>query len=217
MGTRGGLEAVMPAPPTLALFALATTLLTVSPGPGVLYVTARTLSQGRKAGFASMFGIESGEVIWLAAAGTGLAALLAASVSALTVLRFAGAAYLIYLGVQRWRAAEVPVATPPARVSRIFAQGFVTQVLNPKVAVFAIAFLPQFLNPAQPVGPQVAVLGAVYIAIAIVVDTTYVLMASAMSRRFMSSRVARRRTGRLAAATYLALGVAAAVTGTEKT
>ena len=79
----------MPAPATLALFALATALLTASPGPGVLYVTARALSQGRKAGFASMFGIESGEVVWIAAAATGVAALLAASVSALTVLRFA--------------------------------------------------------------------------------------------------------------------------------
>ncbi|HET9781899.1 MAG TPA: LysE family translocator [Candidatus Dormibacteraeota bacterium] len=205
----------MPAVTTLALFALATAFLTASPGPGVLYVTARALSQGRKAGFASMFGIESGEVVWITAAATGLAALLAASVSALTVLRFAGAAYLIYLGIQRWRTAEVPIAPTPAGVSRIFAQGFVTQLLNPKVAVFAVAFLPQFLNPSLPIGPQVAVLGVVYIAIAIVIDTTYVLTASAVSQRFMSSRVAQRRTGRFAAATYFALGVAAAATGTK--
>lgn len=216
MGAPHGLDSVMPAPATLALFALATALLTASPGPGVLYVTARALSQGRKAGFASMFGIESGEVVWIVAAATGVAALLAASVSALTVLRFAGAAYLIYLGIQRWRTAEVPIAPEPARVSRIFAQGFVTQILNPKVAVFAVAFLPQFLNPAQPIGPQVAVLGVVYIGIAVVVDTTYVLTASAVSRRFMSSRVAQRRTGRFAAATYFALGLAAAATGAKK-
>jgi threonine/homoserine/homoserine lactone efflux protein len=206
----------MPGPTTLALFALATALLTVSPGPGVLYVTARAVAQGRRAGFASMFGIESGEVIWLAAAGTGLGALLAASVSALTVLRFAGAAYLIYLGVQRWRAAEVPVAPVPARLSRIFAQGFITQLLNPKVAVFVVAFLPQFLDPSQPVAPQVAVLGAVYVAVAIVVDTIYVLTASAVARRFITSQAAQRRSGRLAATTYFALGVAAAVTGTKK-
>jgi threonine/homoserine/homoserine lactone efflux protein len=177
---------------------------------------ARSLSQGRKAGFASMFGIESGEVVWLAATATGLAALLAASVSALTVLRFAGAAYLIYLGVQRWRAAEV--FAPPARagIATMFAQGVITQILNPKVAVFFIAFLPQFLNPAQPIGPQVAALGAVYVAIAIAVDVTYVLTASAVARRFMNSRVAQRRTGRFAAVTYLALGVAAAASGTRK-
>src|SRR5579864_724043 len=94
MGAQHRLEAVMPALTTLLLFALATFLLTVSPGPGVLYVVARSLSQGRKAGFASMFGIESGEVVWLAATATGLAALLATSAAALGVLRWAGAAYL---------------------------------------------------------------------------------------------------------------------------
>lgn len=206
----------MPSPTTLAFFAVATLLLTASPGPGVLYVAARTLSQGRRAGFASMFGIESGEVVWICAAATGLAALLATSVSALTFLRFAGAAYLIYLGVQRWRSAETVEAPTPANVVKIFAQGFTTQLLNPKVAVFVIAFLPQFLNPAEPIAPQVAVLGAVYIAIAIMVDTTYVLVGSVLSHRFMRSRVAQRRTGRVAAATYVALGLAAVATGAKK-
>lgn len=216
MGAKDRLETLMPAPTTLLLFALATFLLTVSPGPGVLYVVARSLSQGRTAGFASMFGIESGEVVWLAATATGLAALLATSVSALTFLRFAGAAYLIYLGVQRWRSAEVFAAPAPARIATIFAQGVITQILNPKVAVFFIAFLPQFLNPSQPIGPQVAVLGAVYVAVAVAVDVTYVLTASAVGHRFMNSRVAQRRTGRFAAVTYLALGVAAAASGTKK-
>jgi len=200
----------------VALFALATFLLTVSPGPGVLYVTARSLTQGRRAGFASMFGIEFGEVVWLAAAATGVAALLSASVAALTVLRFAGAAYLIYLGIQRWRQVGAVDAPPPAPVGRIFVQGVVTQLLNPKVAVFFVAFLPQFLDTAQPIAPQVAVLGVVYVAIAIAVDVTYVLSASAVSRRFMRSRVAQVRTGRVAAATYVALGVAAAATGVRR-
>ena len=201
---------------TIVLFALATLILTATPGPGVMYVAARTLSQGRRAGFASMFGIESGEVVWLVAAATGVAALLATSVSALTFLRFAGAAYLIYLGVQRWRTAEIPATPSPARIGRIFAQGFVTQILNPKVAVFFVAFLPQFLNPAQPIAPQVAVLGVVYVAVAIAVDVTYVLTWTAIARRFMSSRRAQRRTGRIAAVTYFALGLAAAATGAKK-
>ena len=201
---------------TLVLFALATLILTATPGPGVMYVAARTLSQGRRAGFASMFGIESGEVVWLVAAATGVAALLAASVSALTFLRFAGAAYLIFLGVQRWRTAEIPATPSPARMGRVFAQGFVTQILNPKVAVFFVAFLPQFLNPAQPIAPQVAVLGVVYVAVAIAVDVTYVLTWTALARQFMSSRRAQRRTGRIAAVTYFALGLAAAATGTKK-
>ena len=216
MGPAHGLEALMPATTTLLLFALATFLLTVSPGPGVLYVVARALSQGRKAGFASAFGIESGEVLWLIATATGLAALLAASLSALTVLRFAGAAYLIYLGVQRWRSAETFVPPAPARIVTIFAQGVVTQILNPKVSVFFIAFLPQFLSPSQPILPQVAALGVVYVAVAIAVDVSYVLTASAVARRFMNSRVAQRRAGRFAAVTYFALGAAAAATGTKK-
>lgn len=206
----------MPGPTTLVLFALATFLLTVTPGPGVLYVCARSLAQGRRAGFASMIGIESGELIWMAAAATGLAALLATSVSALTFLRFAGAAYLIYLGVQRWRAADVMETPASAPVVRIFAQGMVTQLINPKVAVFFVAFLPQFLNPAHPIGPQVALLGVIYIGIAIAVDTTYVLSAAAVAGRFMRSRVAQRRTGRIAAATYVALGFGAAVTGIKR-
>lgn len=206
----------MPDATRVALFGLATFLLTVSPGPGVLYVTARSLTQGRRAGLASMFGIEFGEVVWLAAAATGVAALLSASVAALTVLRFAGGAYLVYLGIQRWRQVGTVDAPPPAPVGRIFVQGVVTQLLNPKVAVFFLAFLPQFLDPTQPIAPQVAVLGVVYVAIAIAVDVTYVLSASAVSSRFMQSRVARARTGRVAAATYVALGVAAAATGVRR-
>ena len=206
----------MPSLTTFLLFALATFLLTVSPGPGVLYVTARSLSQGRGAGFASMFGIEFGEVVWLAAAATGVAALLSASIAALEILRWAGAAYLVYLGVQRWRQAETPAPLERAALARIFGQGLVTQVLNPKVAVFFVAFLPQFLNPAVPIAPQVAALGAVYIAIAVAVDTSYVLAASAISSRFLASATLRRRTGRFAAATYMVLGVAAAATGIKK-
>jgi len=163
-----------------------------------------------------MFGIEFGEVVWIAAAATGVAALLSASVTALDALRFAGAAYLVYLGIQRWRQAGVVTAPLPAPLVRIFLQGFVTQLLNPKVAVFFIAFLPQFLNTAQPIAPQVMVLGAVYIVIAIAVDATYVLAAAAVSRRFMRSPVAQVRTGRVAAATYVALGLAAAATGVRK-
>jgi threonine/homoserine/homoserine lactone efflux protein len=201
---------------TLLLFALATLLLTASPGPGVLYVTARSIAQGRRAGFASMFGIESGELLWLAATATGLAALLAASAAALNVLRFAGAAYLIYLGVQRWRNAEEVVTPSRERLGRIFAQGLVTQLVNPKVAVFFIAFLPQFLIPNEPIAPQVLVLGVIYIAVALVVDVTYVLSASALGSRFLRGALARKRAGRAAAVTYVALGVTAAATGVRQ-
>src|SRR3989442_183972 len=190
----------MPGLTTVLLFAVATTILTVSPGPGVFYVAARSVAQGRRAGFASMLGIESGEIVWIIAAATGIAALLSTSIAGLTALRFAGAAYLIFLGVQRWRQVETLPVPRPAPLGRVFAQGFVTQILNPKVAVFFVAFLPQFLNPAQQIAPQVMVLGVVYIAIAIAVDATYVLAATAESRRFMRSRAPQARTRRVAAA-----------------
>jgi threonine/homoserine/homoserine lactone efflux protein len=203
----------VPSTTTVLLFALATLILTVSPGPGVIYVVTRSLAQGRRAGFASMFGIESGEVIWMFAAATGVAALLAASANALTFLRFAGAAYLIVLGIQRWRrvgAVNVPERAP---IGRIFAQGFVTQLLNPKVAVFFVAFLPQFLNASLPIAPQVVVLGVVYLAIAVMVDVTYVMTAAAVSNRFLRRPGLQKRTNQFAAATYVALGVAAAALG----
>ena len=163
-----------------------------------------------------MFGIEAGEVVWIAAAATGVAALLAASEETLGVLRYVGAAYLIYLGVQRWREVDRPAAPERAPLGKVFAQGVVTQLVNPKVAMFFVAFLPQFLDPSRPVASQVAALGLAYIAIAVAVDTCYVLAASAVSSRFMRSAVARRRSGRVAAVTYAAMGVAAAASGVRR-
>src|SRR5690349_5763471 len=148
----------MPGTTTLVLFGIATLLLTVSPGPGVLYVTARSVAQGRAAGFVSAFGIESGEVIWLVATATGVAAVLEASEQALGVLRVAGAAYLIYLGVQRWREVDRIETPAKANLAKLYAQGVITQVVNPKVAVFFIAFLPQFIDPARAIGPQMIAL-----------------------------------------------------------
>jgi threonine/homoserine/homoserine lactone efflux protein len=205
----------VPSLTTLALFGLATLILTATPGPGVLYVWARSLAQGRRAGFASMFGIEAGEVVWLAAAATGLAALLAASAAALTFVRFAGAAYLIVLGIQSWRKTEALVTPERAPLGMIFAQGLITQLLNPKVAVFFVALLPQFMNTSHPIAPQVAVLGSVYIAIALLVDTSYVMTAAAISQRFLKDRLAQKRVARFAAATYVGLGLAAAASGVK--
>ena len=199
--------------PALLWFAIVVFVLTIAPGPGVLYVTARAVSQGRLAGFASAFGIESGEVVWLVFAATGVTALLAAAPDALTVLRLGGAAYLVFLGIQRWRhadAVEMPRAAP---LGRLFAQGLMTQLLNPKVALFAVAILPQFLDPSRPIAPQVAVLSAIYVGVAVCVDSAYVLASSAVARRLLANRIAQRRTAQASAATYVALGVATAVSG----
>jgi len=201
--------------PALAWFAIVVFVITVSPGPGVLYVTARAVSQGRRAGFASMFGIESGELVWLVAVATGVAALLSASAGALTALRVGGAVYLVYLGIQRWRHAEAVELPRAAPIGRLFAQGLVTQLLNPKVSLFFIAFLPQFIDPSRPIAGQVAILGAVYIGVALAVDTSYVMASSALGGRLLRSRVAQKRTARASAATYVVLGVATAVSGAK--
>jgi threonine/homoserine/homoserine lactone efflux protein len=202
----------MPTLMTLFLFAVATLVLTATPGPGVLYLVARSVAQGRRAGFVSMLGIESGEVVWIAAAATGLSAVLAASTTALDVLRFAGAAYLIVLGINRWRQVGTLAVPEPAAAGRIFGQGVITQILNPKVAVFFVAFLPQFLNTAHPIAPQVAVLGILYIAIALAIDSTYVVTSTAISRRLLNSRVAQTRLARGSAATYVLIGLGAVAT-----
>ena len=143
----------------------------------------------------------------------GVAALLAASTNALNVLRFAGAAYLIVLGIQRWRRVGALVVPERAPIGRILAQGFLTQLLNPKVTIFFVAFLPQFLNPSEPIALQVLVLGIVYVAIALIVDTSNVMTASALSHRFLRRPAAQKQTARFAAGTYIVLGVAAAALG----
>jgi threonine/homoserine/homoserine lactone efflux protein len=155
-------------PHALLLFVVAGLVLNLTPGPDLLYITARSLGQGWRAGAASSFGIAAGCLVHTAAAALGISVLLAASPLAYDVLRLAGAAYLIWLGVQalRRRAPTAAVAALPAdSLRRVFWQGFATNVLNPKVALFFLAFLPQFADPARGAfALQVLVLGLVFIA-----------------------------------------------------
>ena len=204
----------------LAVFALATFVLTVTPGPGVLYVIGRSVGGGRRAGLASMLGIETGEAVYIAGAALGITALLAASPVALSVLRYGGAAYLVVLGIRAWRdvggdAAEDERDGEAAAGSNwaVFARGMVVQLLNPKVAVFFLAYFPQFIRPGEPVAPQVVLLGAIYVAIAMCVDTCYVLLASWLADRLARTARARRRRARISALTYFALAGAALVLG----
>ncbi|HUR41843.1 MAG TPA: LysE family translocator [Verrucomicrobiae bacterium] len=152
---------------SLILFVVAGLALNLTPGPDLLYITARSLGQGWHAGAASALGIAAGCLVHTAAAALGISALLAASPVAYDVLRLAGAAYLVYLGVQALRAgtADSAIGTlAPAPLSRVFGQGFVTNALNPKVALFFLAFLPQFADPARgDFALQVLVLGLIFI------------------------------------------------------
>ncbi|GIH44932.1 Threonine/homoserine/homoserine lactone efflux protein [Microbispora rosea] len=204
----------MPTLTTLALFAAATLALLLVPGPAVLYIVTRSVAQGRAAGLVSVLGVHTGSLVHIAAAAFGITALLAASATAFAVVKYLGAAYLLYLGIRKLmrrtevEEAEVKVASP----RRLFGEGFVVNVLNPKTAMFYLAFLPQFVDPARgPVAPQVLVLGAVWVVLGMASDGTYALLASVLAGRLRSSARARRRLDWGSGVVYLGLGAVAAL------
>lgn len=205
----------MPGLATILLFCGVSFVLVATPGPGVLYVVGRSIDQGRRAGVASMAGIELAEVVHVVAVALGLSALLASSAYALDVLRYAGAAYLIALGVRRWRegAGELEGDASPASQRRIMAQGFVVQLVNPKVAIFFLAYFPQFLDRHAAILPQTLLLGGLYIAVAACSDLGYVLASSLIANRLKRSARAQRRVARGSALMYVTLGVTAALSG----
>ena len=187
------------------------------PGPAVVYVVARSIHQGRRAGLASVVGIHVGTLVHIAAATLGLSALIASSAVAFTAVKIAGAVYLVGLGL--WtllsRRAEPEVALGGERnLRRAFAQGILVNVLNPKTALFFLAFLPQFVDPDAPhPALQIAFLGLLFALLGLVTDSTWALAAGTAggvlrrSRRF--ARVQRYVTGTV----YVGLGVATAMAG----
>ncbi|HWK26731.1 MAG TPA: LysE family translocator [Solirubrobacter sp.] len=204
----------MPAPSTLALFALAALTLIAIPGPNMVYVATRSLSEGRRSGFASALGLLTGTLLIVTATAAGLAALIASSDAAFNALRYAGAAYLVFLGLKALLARQSDDApgAGPKRVSlkRAYRQAIVVQLLNPKVALFFLAFFPQFVDPQRgPITTQVLMLGAILGTLGFAMDCGYAFAASAAGQRLKRFRHGRRVTG----AVYLALGAAAALTG----
>jgi threonine/homoserine/homoserine lactone efflux protein len=199
--------------PTLVAFLIASLVLAVTPGPGVVYIVTQTLGQGRKAGLASICGIALGNLGNAAAASVGLAAVFAASATAFVVVKISGAAYLVFLGIKALRnRSPVQDAGSHKRISpaRLFRDGFLVALLNPKTALFFAALLPQFINPdASPLG-QSLVFGSVFVLIAMCTDTIYVLCASALAST-IRQRSAWRPYGRyISAASFIGLGVYAA-------
>src|SRR5580658_4131912 len=144
---------LLPPARDLLLFMTAAIVLLAIPGPAVLYIVARSVDQGRKAGLASCSGIATGGLVHVLAATLGLSALLVSSAMAFSIVKYVGAAYLIYLGIKKLR--ERPLAVDsvnqaqPASLRRVYSQGVLVQVLNPKAAIFFLAFLPQFVNPTR--------------------------------------------------------------------
>jgi len=152
----------------------------------VLYIVARSVDQGRLAGIVSTLGVALGTLFHVAAAALGVSALLAASAFAFGALKITGAAYLIYLGVRRLRAKDAGptrIAVAPKRLGRVFHDGVIVNVFNPKTALFFLAFLPQFVSPARgPVAVQMFFLGLIFVAMGILSDGLWAVLAGSLSR-----------------------------------
>jgi threonine/homoserine/homoserine lactone efflux protein len=212
----------MPDASTFALFVAAALALLLVPGPAVLYVVARSVDQGRPAGLASVLGVGIGSLVHVAFAAVGLSALLASSAAAFGVVKWLGAAYLIWLGLQRLltRGEDAPAAVEPDHLSRIFLQGVVVNVLNPKTALFLLAFLPQFVDPSRgPVWIQVSVLGLTLASLGLLTDGLYALLGGTAADwlRQRSESVSLRRMRRyVPGGVYIALGVVTMVSGSGK-
>jgi threonine/homoserine/homoserine lactone efflux protein len=204
---------------TILVFAAAALVLIAVPGPNLVYLVTRSMSEGRRAGVASALGIETGTLVHVAAAALGLSALLASSPLAFDVVRYAGAAYLLWLGIRTLRArGDDAIATAGAprapSLARAYGQAVVIQLLNPKVALFFLAFLPQFVDPARgAVAGQVLVLGAVLAVLGLLLDVLYALAADAAARRLRGRTGAAGHGRLLTGGTYVVLGVAAALVG----
>jgi threonine/homoserine/homoserine lactone efflux protein len=194
----------------LAPFFIATLALNLAPGPDMTYVAARSLGQGRRAGLVSAIGISAGCVVHIVAASIGVAALLRAWPSGYSAIRLTGAAYLIYLGIVMWRSAARGAAmraVTPASDGAIFRQGAVTNILNPKVAMFFLAFLPQFIDPARgPAGLQTLALGLAFNVCGTLVNVAVAWLAGS-ARTLLESRGGRAWFQRTSAAILAVLGL----------
>jgi threonine/homoserine/homoserine lactone efflux protein len=203
----------MPDSHHLWIFLGAATLLAVAPGPGMLYVLARSLAGGRREGLLSSLGTFVGGLVHVAAAATGLSLILATSAIAFAVVKYAGAAYLAYLGIRMILSAreETPIELPSRRKNP-FWQGIATEVLNPKTAIFFLAFIPQFVNRAsESVFWQFMLLGTISVSLNTLCDIIVTLCASAIGARLRTSAVLRRRQRTATGVTLIGLGAYVAI------
>jgi threonine/homoserine/homoserine lactone efflux protein len=210
----------MPSPSHYALFIAAAVTLLVIPGPSVLYVVGRSVARGRAAGVASVLGIHVGSLVHVTAAVIGLSSLLVASAVAFGVVKYAGAAYLIVIGIRRLLGRDGENAGTPVGAGdlrRDFRRGIVVNVLNPKTALFFLAFLPQFVDPNHGhVAVQVLALGLTFVLLGLMTDSTWAFVAGGAGERLRASaswpRIERWVSGSL----FVGLGVVAAATGERR-
>lgn len=209
----------MPDDAILLGFVVASLVVLVTPGPGVFYVVARSLAQGRRAGLVSALGLSAGVFFHVAAATIGISAILLTSATAFNLVKILGAGYLIYLGLKTifaGRPAAGMTAPPPATLHRLFVDGVIVSLFNPKIAVFFLAFLPQFVGADQPAAPQqVLFLGTIYAGLAFLTDGTYALLASGL-RRWFDSRVLQSPLVKyLSGSVFIGLGINTTLAGRQ--
>jgi threonine/homoserine/homoserine lactone efflux protein len=205
-------------PEKLILFIVSSLALLVVPGPAVLYIVTRSLSQGRTAGLASMAGVNAGALTHTLAAALGLSAILVSSALAFSVVKYAGAAYLIYLGVRQFftKGALEDVQYGHESLWRIFSQGYLVSIFNPKLALFFFAFLPQFVDASRG-NPtlQMLSLGLLFVALAAISDGLYALLSSNMFAWLKRNPRFASRQKYVTGSVYVGLGLTAAMTGSN--
>jgi threonine/homoserine/homoserine lactone efflux protein len=208
----------MPDSQTMTVFLIATFALLVVPGPAVLYIVARGIDQGRGAALASAVGISAGSVVHVILATLGLSALVASSEVAFNTLKWIGALYLVYMGIRTLMSSPPSTLEPPpaAPFSSLFGRGMVVQILNPKIALFFLAFLPQFVDPARgSVALQTLALGLILVAMGLCTDSTYGLLAG-MAGNLLRSHAGFINAQRWVAGTvFIGLGILTAFTGSH--
>jgi threonine/homoserine/homoserine lactone efflux protein len=201
----------------LPLFILASVALLLTPGPAVLYIIARSVDQGRRAGLVSVCGIEVGNFLHVIAATLGLSALLLSSALAFTVVKYLGAAYLVYLGLRKLvmrDTVQAPGNRQPRSHRRVFSQGVVVATLNPKTALFFVAFLPQFVDVSQgAIAAQLLVLGCIFVMLGVVSDSLYAVLAGTVGQWLKGSPSVVRAERYVVGSVYIGLGVTTALAG----
>ena len=201
--------------PNLPVFLLAALILLLTPGPAVLYIIARSMDQGRLAGFVSVLSIESGNAVHVLVATLGLSAILMSSALAFSIVKYLGAAYLIYLGIRRLLSRDQGheiARLQKQSLRRIYSQGVLVATLNPKTALFFLAFLPQFVDPSTgSITLQFLTLGGLFVLMAIVTDSMYALLASTAGSWLKQNKSFLRADRYIVGSVYIGLGVTAAL------
>lgn len=209
----------MPTTPTLLAFAAAALALVVIPGPNLMYIITRGIQQGRRAAVVSSLGVQAGMVVHILLATFGLGAVVARSPVLYDVIKYAGAGYLVWIGVAHLRKRHIAIdetALRPVSTRHLFLHGFAINMLNPKVILFVLALLPQFVDPSRgSTVAQMLVLGSVFIAVALVSDTAYALASGSLGVWLRGHPGSARHRDRASGIVYLALGVLVALTGSS--